>query len=457
MTQISIRDHLVKYIQIVFLLGGLLLVTISVVVDWLDVSYPGFGRSQMVILLVGLGMLAASLILPKLLLSPFYKWLCSQAKYPSTLQTFSFWGICSQIGLTVIIIFFLGLGIELSTRLILGVPLETEEIVAENAAYAYHPWSEHRMTPGFTYQGMSINQRGWRGKEYSEEKPPGFKRVILLGDSVAFSSFSINDEVTIAGYLERILIERTGQSWEVINMAVPSGTGHKALATLAHEGIYFQPDFVVALNGNNDLAELVVDRSHELFPNTQPSHIDLVMEQLFDPRTARGVPSQNLQILLNESAFFRWLSQVQPPNKPQWPSEIEYPERLDQFVKSQVAIYYLTEGAGAKFIHFTQPYLSIKHKKIGPNEEPAIVRTQDQRGEGIFEFLDAAFPILQEKMQQAADHYGFRSVDLSLLFIEEDVFSDAVHIRSISPTEDPGNYKIALRMAEEILLELELD
>jgi|GEM_PF-4510264 len=457
MTQNSVRDHLVKIFQVIFLLGGLLFVTISFVVDWLGFSYPGFGRSQMVILLVGLGMVAASLSLPRFLLSPFYKWLRFQAQYPATLQVFSFWGICSQIGFTVIVIFFLGLGIELSTRLILGVPLEAEEIVAENAAYAYHPWSDHRMTPGFTYQSMFINKRGWRGKEYSEKKPPGVKRVLLLGDSVAFSSFSINDEVTIAGYLERILIEQTGQPWEVINMAVPSGTGHEALSTLAHEGIQFQPDVVVALNGNNDLAELVMDRSHELFPYTQPSQIDLIMEQLFDPRIGRGTPSQNLRVLLNESAFFRWLRKVQPPNKPHWPSKIEHPERLDQFVKSQVAIYYLSKGAGAKFIHFTQPYLSIKHKKIGPNEEQAIVATREQRGEGIFEFLDAAFPILRDKMQQAAEQHGFRSIDLSLLFIEEDVFSDAVHIRPISPTEDPGNYKIALRMAEEILQELALN
>lgn len=457
MIQTGIRERIVKFIQMVLIVIGLLLIVISIAIDWLDISYPGFGRSQMVILLIGLGTIAASLNLPKFLQSPFYKWLYSQIQYPSTLRVRSFWGICSQIGFTFIVITVLFLGLELTTRMILGVPLNTREITPDNVAYAYHPWSSNRMTPGFTYQGMSINQRGWRGKEYPEEKPAGVKRVILLGDSVAFSSYTINDDVTIAGYLERILTEKTGQSWEVINMAIPSGTGHKALATLAHEGIHFQPDVVVALNGNNDLAELVMDRSQELFPYAQLNQVDIAMMQLFDPRTGRGTPSQNLRVLLNELAIFRWMNQIMPQTKRQWPSTIEHPERLDQFVKSQVAIYYLSKGAGAKFIHFIQPYLSIKHKKIGPNEEQAIITAREQRGEGIFEFLDAVFPILRDKMQQAAEQHGFRSVDLSLLFIEEDVFADAVHIRSVSPTEDPGNYKIALRMAEEILQELALN
>jgi hypothetical protein len=370
----------------------------------------------------------------------------------------SFWGLCGQIGLTVLLLGFVLICVEVGTRLVAKVPPTTEGVVLDNAAYAYHPWSAHRMTPGFRSGNLSINKYGWRGPEPSKTKAPGVKRVLLLGDSVAFSSFYIKDDVTIAGYLEAILKMKSGERWEVINLATPGGNGRMSLATLAHEAIHLQPDFVVVLNGANDLPILLGagDVGAPPFTTVPWDGTSITMSHLFDPRTGRSpLPTQNLMVLLNESVFFRqfarsWLMGIAPQTR--WPSTFAHPDRLDSFIESQVAMHYLAKGAGATFIHFIQPYLSQTHKQIGATERESMTNAVKQWGPGLFEFYDAAFAVLRTKMAEASRRHGFRAVDLSLLFTMEDVFLDQVHVDAhvTSSSEHPANCKVALHMAAEI-------
>src|SRR5262245_17713212 len=121
----------------------------------------------------------------------------------------------------------------------------------------YHPWAGHRGTPG--WENISgnlrlgrINKYGWRGPEPQMAKSAGMRRAIVFGDSVAFSSKGCREGASLHGSLVRALEKRTQEPWEVINMAVPGGFSSMSLGTLAHEGIHFDPDAVVVLNGNND-------------------------------------------------------------------------------------------------------------------------------------------------------------------------------------------------------------
>src|SRR5262245_57716301 len=52
------------------------------------------------------------------------------------------------------------------------------------------------------------------------------------------------------------------------------------------------------------------------------------------------------------------------------------PERLDAYVNNELAMSYLAEGSGAKFVGFLQPYLSVKHKILGDSDREAI-KAQD--------------------------------------------------------------------------------
>ena len=362
----------------------------------------------------------------------------------------------AMIGATVVVVVVLLGLLEAGTRLVVGAPTVTEKIVVDNAAYAYHPWSGHRATPGFSYKYMSINSRGWRGPERSEAKPPGVRRLLLLGDSVAFSSYHIRESATIAGYLERFLREKTGGSWEVINMACAGGTSHLSLAVLAHEGIHLAPDVVVALNGNNDIS--LLDPTRPAGPRFSPVYwplIQLKMDRLYDPRTGRGHVGDNLAMLLAESPFFRRFAETRPRHVPSsWPDRITKIERVDDFVRNTVALHFLSNGTRAKFVHFLQPYLSLEHNTIGPNEEKAIRGQEAVAGKGLYRFLDIAFPVLSERVRATARTHGLRAVDLAHFFTEENVFGDRVHFIERDADESVFNRRLALRMTEDIAAEL---
>jgi len=362
--------------------------------------------------------------------------------------------ILALVGFTVIFVICAAAGLEVLTRLFGGLPEHMLEITDSNASYTYHPWAAHRMTPGFRFKLMSVNKYGWRGPELPREKPAGVKRVILLGDSAAYSSMHISDQATIAGYLQEILSEKTGRPWEVMNMAVPGGNSSVSLATLAFEGVHFQPDFVVVLNGNNDLGALTGRGGfREPFPNVRWCRVHSVMQKLFDPRTGQGAFWTNLSVMLNRSAFYRKFFAGNKKVK-RWPEEIKDPDRLDFFVDTQLSAYYISRGAGAEYIHFLQPYLSLENKALNGTDKKAIRRvTKKDGGPGRLEFLDMAYPVLRQKLEEVSGENGFRSVDLSLMFVdsEDDVFADHVHMRQASEYDSPGDRRIAERMADEIL------
>jgi hypothetical protein len=354
------------------------------------------------------------------------------------------------IGATVVAVVLTLAALEIGTRVLVGAPPATERIVMGNAVYAYHPWSGHRATPGFTYKHLSINRRGWRGPDRPDAKPPGVRRALLLGDSVAFSSYELRDSATIAGYLEVFLHERVGGRWEVVNMAVPAGQSHMSLATLAHEGIHLAPDVVVVLNGANDVVPLSPSwPDGPLFSYLVWPLVQLGMADLYDPRTGRGHVGRNLRLLLAESAFYR---RVAAPRRASfvWPDRVTRTDRIDEFARSVEAMHFLARGAGATFVHFLQPYLSLRHGTIGPHEEGVIRGDEATWGQGMYRFMDLAMPALAERLQSAGRASDFRAVDLGRFFGEANVFSDHVHFIERDPSESVFNRRLARRMVEDI-------
>jgi hypothetical protein len=272
---------------------------------------------------------------------------------------------------------------------------------------------------------------------------------------VAFSSYHIRDSATIAGYLERFLREKMGGAWEVINMACPSGTSHMSVAVLAHEGIRFAPDVVVALNGNNDVtASNPANPEGPRFSHVYWSPIAARMARLYDPRTGRGQLRDNVAMVLAESAFYRRLVPTQRlwSAPAAWPDRIP-PGRVDDFVGNTEALHFIAKGAGAKFTHFLQPYLSREHNTMGAREQQLIRDNETAKGQGFFRLLDNEFPVLAERVQTAARTHGFLAVDLSHFFTEEGVFGDHVHFIEKDADESVYNRRLALVMAEAIVAE----
>ena len=350
---------------------------------------------------------------------------------------------------------------------------EAKQITVMNQHAAYHPWAGYRNTPGFHYVlgnwvPIVINSWGWRGPEPRIERSKSVKRAMLLGDSVGFSCWHCREEASLGGQLKRALELRTGEEWEVINMSVGAGFSGVSLATLAHDGMQFRPDVVITLNGINDILALdertmLVWGGTGLFKHSLYHTSQIEIGKIFDPRTGKIQQLGVLPQLADSSALVRLAT---PWFRARWPVppvqggqggrvastdegySTENPERLDGYIRNQLAMSYLVEGSGAKFIGFLQPYFSIKHKVIGEADK-AVIKMQQP---SLLRWMDEAYPVLRSKLQAAAnDNPSYHYVDLSLMFIREQVFLDLAHMRQETSEQSTGGEMIAGRMADEIV------
>jgi hypothetical protein len=96
---------------------------------------------------------------------------------------------------------------------------------------------------------VKINSRGLRGTEHPYEKPPGKKRILVLGDSFVWG-FGVNDDEIFTALMEKDLPEV-----EVINGGVTAYGTTQELLWLEREGIKYQPDLVVVVLYRNDLVD----------------------------------------------------------------------------------------------------------------------------------------------------------------------------------------------------------
>ena len=104
---------------------------------------------------------------------------------------------------------------------------------------------------------LESNSQGLRdNREYSYEKPPGTKRIILLGDSITFGNgVDLNDS-----YAEmlRNKFSQSNQKVEVINLGIPGYGINNEYVRFIDEGIKYDPDIVIIQYTPNDW------RTHQL-------------------------------------------------------------------------------------------------------------------------------------------------------------------------------------------------
>lgn len=103
---------------------------------------------------------------------------------------------------------------------------------------------------------VTINGKGFRGREFSEQKAPHTIRVVTLGASSTLGYFARDDE-TYPVYLEKLLNESLpGDTIEVINLGIPHLTVANIHALLINEALALDPDVITFYEGNNDAMHL---------------------------------------------------------------------------------------------------------------------------------------------------------------------------------------------------------
>ena len=121
----------------------------------------------------------------------------------------------------------------------------------ERFGWVNHPGAQASIDNGdFAYRAR-INSAGFRDPERAKRKPQATRRILLLGDSVAWG-WGVDDGKRFSDLLEA----RLGPGVEVCNLAVPGYGTDQQYWTLAERGLAMQPDLVLLCFVINDVVEV---------------------------------------------------------------------------------------------------------------------------------------------------------------------------------------------------------
>jgi lysophospholipase L1-like esterase len=121
--------------------------------------------------------------------------------------------------------------------------------------YYPHRRLRYGLVPNTDYYGwFKINSQGFRGREFTREKPPGVFRIICLGGSTTFDIGAIGANKPWPEVLEAELRNRLGSTKiEVLNFGIGGATSLDSLIDLQMRALNYQPDMVIVYQGHNDL------------------------------------------------------------------------------------------------------------------------------------------------------------------------------------------------------------
>lgn len=132
---------------------------------------------------------------------------------------------------------------------------------------------------------IQLNSRGLRDEEIPLAKPGEEKRILVLGDSVAFG-WGVSQGETFSDYMEPLLDERTGDRWQVINTGVNGYNTDQEARFLLTEGIRYSPDYVLLVYVSNDIEprldpNSITWRRYPSWPSSLPEAMDRVRQSSF--------------------------------------------------------------------------------------------------------------------------------------------------------------------------------
>ena len=153
--------------------------------------------------------------------------------------------------LVVVSVVFSALAAEALVRLVaddgMQFDLEMWKYARDVKVVADDPLMGHKHGPGRRARLMGVefetNSKGLRDREFSRERTPGVKRIMMLGDSLTVG-WGVPMEQTFSKRVEQLYRGR-GESVEVINTGVGNYNTVQEVQFFLTEGKSYRPDIVV--------------------------------------------------------------------------------------------------------------------------------------------------------------------------------------------------------------------
>lgn len=340
-----------------------------------------------------------------------------------------------------------------------------------------------RNNPAFSRADIRINRQGFRReRDVPLAKAPDTVRIFLVGGSAAFGAEGLYPEIDnrhsrlynnqlIDYYLEQKLNQAfPSKHWEVINAGVSEYRLHQDLALIESVLLQYRPDYVLLLDGHNDIAGLsVAPANYDVYAAT--AHLG-EFNRLANPRGVGAVVFFAYTWLRSNSALFRFLSdhlqlrtmrsnrlhsagRERPFTSPVKFSGLT-PEEQARFTSSHNQIsFYLREVRqihrildldGVKAVFMMQPELILTHKPLTDSERRLADYHRKVIGPLTVYSFEQFNPEIARSMASAAAHDGFRFLDLTDVFDHTpgQTFSDSCHLTA------EGNRVIAERIFQSL-------
>lgn len=339
------------------------------------------------------------------------------------------------------------------------------------------PWTAWWNNPAFSRLDVHHDAQGFRrDTDVTLEKPSNTIRIFFLGGSAAYGCEGLYTEIeprytrlynnqTIDYYLERKLNATFGSKhWEVINAAVMEYRLHQDLAELLSRLLRYRPDYVILMDGHNDVSALTAAGPHyDAYGHTP--HLD-EFNELANPQSFASLGAAGDAWLHNNSVIFRIMedhlrlrlagvrrqtaARKQIVHSPVRFSDLTAEEKtryqegarqLETYHQTVLQIQSIAELQGIKVIFALQPELILSHKPLTESEKRLAEYHRNVSGSYVTYAYEQYEPEIERRL--AADK---RLSFLSLLDVFDgfkgQMFTDYCHL---TPA---GNSRVADQIFE---------
>ena len=294
---------------------------------------------------------------------------------------------------------------------------------ATTRAYHLRPGSEYVMFRS----RISINSKGFRGKEISENKGTAY-RIVALGESTTFGATLRPEDKPWPEVLEQLIQEqlKPGRPVEVINAGVPGWTLQENLRRLSTDILPLKPDMIVSYHGFNGF--------HWWYGSISPPNGPALPRQQERPIQLLANAEYGLQMFLYKRRLGRKGASDSPPS-PNPSLEGVYADLYRQLIKAArtngiklvlgtfsmaansrsdpeiVAFYRSAFGFVHQQISANELHSALVHKLAQDHPEVLFVDTRPKLDGEHEKFIDLIH-LTQEGRQQLAENFfeGLRDV-----------------------------------------------
>ena len=112
----------------------------------------------------------------------------------------------------------------------------------------------NELIPNQQSNSITINSLGFRGDEFSQEKPDDVYRIFMLGGSTMFGHGATSDQTTIPGYMQNFFQNNEDEfKPQIINGGIQGADSYAELELIETKLVSYLPNMVIVYDGWNDL------------------------------------------------------------------------------------------------------------------------------------------------------------------------------------------------------------